>query len=84
MHAQCETLEQAEDWYEATKINFWLSGLEDSSIFAVIYDGNKVSINAWLKKFLFSDHAVEDTHHDNLEFDHWHEERKRQCYSSIL
>ena len=25
LHAQCEILEKAEGWYEATKIKFWLS-----------------------------------------------------------
>lgn len=48
--AKCEILEQAEGWYEATKIKFWLSGLEYSSIFAIMYDGDKASINEWLKK----------------------------------
>ena len=38
--AQCDTLEQAEGWYEATKFKFWFLGLVDSSIYTFMYDGN--------------------------------------------
>ena len=34
--AQRETSEQAEGWYKATKIKFWLSGLSDSSIYRTL------------------------------------------------
>ena len=50
LHAHYETPEQAEGWYEATKIKLWLSGLSDSSIFVIMYDRNKVSINVRLEK----------------------------------
>ena len=52
-HAQCETLEQAWVWYKATKIKFWLLGLADSYIFAVMYDIKQASIKERLEKCVF-------------------------------
>ena len=50
LQAQCNTLEQAEGWYKATKFKFWASGIHNSLIFAIIYDGHHCSINGCLCK----------------------------------